>query len=106
MRERSVVRSSVIPSAKYSWSGSFDRLLKGRTTIERRGAGVLVTAGGICRLATAGAWTDTTDDSGLGHPHQARVPTAVAATTLVAIRKYCGLIPRRTGPGCVGAPTR
>src|SRR5215469_4375174 len=39
MRERSVVRSSVIPSAKYSCSGSLLRLAKGSTTIERRGAG-------------------------------------------------------------------
>ena len=40
--------------------GSFDRLTKGRTTIDRRGAGfatVPVTAGGLCELA--GAWTDT-----------------------------------------------
>jgi hypothetical protein len=37
-RDRSVVRSSVIPSAKYYWSGSLLRLAKGRTTIDRRGA--------------------------------------------------------------------
>ncbi len=38
IRERSVVRSSVIPSAKYSCSGSLDRFAKGRTTMESRGA--------------------------------------------------------------------
>jgi len=38
IRDRSVVRSSVIPSAKYCWSRSSLRLVKGSTTIERRGA--------------------------------------------------------------------
>ncbi|HKN30884.1 MAG TPA: hypothetical protein VJY34_24630 [Roseiarcus sp.] len=37
MRERSVVRLSVTPSAKYSCSGSPPILVKGKTTIERRG---------------------------------------------------------------------
>jgi hypothetical protein len=35
---RSVVTSSVIPSAKYCWSGSLLRLTNGSTTIDRRGA--------------------------------------------------------------------
>src|SRR6476620_8573217 len=38
IRDRSVVRSSVIPSAKYCCSGSLLRLANGSTTIERRGA--------------------------------------------------------------------
>jgi hypothetical protein len=37
MRERSVVKSSVIASTKYSCSGSLDILAKGSTTIDRRG---------------------------------------------------------------------
>jgi len=37
IRDRSVVRSSVIPSARYSWSGSLLRLVKGSTTIDRGG---------------------------------------------------------------------
>jgi hypothetical protein len=37
-RDRSVVRFSVIPSAKYCWSGSLLRLAKGSTTIDRCGA--------------------------------------------------------------------
>jgi hypothetical protein len=37
MRERSVVRLSVTPSAKYSCSGSPPILAKGSTTMERRG---------------------------------------------------------------------
>jgi len=38
MRERSVVKSSVMASAKYSCSGSLDKLAKGNTTIESGGA--------------------------------------------------------------------
>src|SRR5215472_11583839 len=38
IRDRSVLRSSVIPSAKYCWVGSLLRLANGSTTIERRGA--------------------------------------------------------------------
>src|SRR5215467_13049854 len=37
-RDRSVVTSSVIPSAKYCWSRSLLRLVNGSTTIDRRGA--------------------------------------------------------------------
>ena len=37
IRDRSVVRSSVIPSAKYSCSGSLERFVKGNTAIDRRG---------------------------------------------------------------------
>src|SRR5215831_9938074 len=39
MRERSVVRLWVTPSTKYSCSRSPPRLAKGRTTMDRRGAG-------------------------------------------------------------------
>ena len=38
IRDRSVVRSSVIPSAKYCCSRSSLRLVNGSTTIDRRGA--------------------------------------------------------------------
>src|SRR5262249_36050898 len=38
MRDRSVVRSSVTPSAKYCRSGSSLRFVNGRTTIDSRGA--------------------------------------------------------------------
>src|ERR1700730_12719033 len=50
IRDRSVVRSSVIPSAKYCWSGSLLRLANGSTTIDRRGA-----TSGCAIDATAGA---------------------------------------------------
>jgi hypothetical protein len=52
--EGSVVRSSVIPSAKYCCSRSSLRLAKGSTTIDRRGATgdwLICTAG--CTLAPA-----------------------------------------------------
>src|SRR5260370_42329017 len=39
IRDRSIVRSSVTPSAKYCCSGAEPRLAKGITTIDRRGAG-------------------------------------------------------------------
>src|SRR5215217_8035435 len=56
MFDRSLVRSSVRPSAKYCWSRSSLRLTNGSTTIERRGAVVgiagadadAVTLGGTC----------------------------------------------------------
>src|SRR5712691_3496682 len=52
IRDRSVVRSSVIPSAKYCCSGSLLRLANGRTTIDRYG----VKAG--CWAGTAGGVLD------------------------------------------------
>src|SRR5271169_3700135 len=105
MRVRSVVRSSVTPSAKYSCSGSFDRLAKGRTTIDRRGGGFAagpVTVAQLCEFA--GAWTETCDGPICGHAHQAASPMPttprVAATTARA-----GTALRRAGPGCTWAGT-
>src|ERR1700738_4825336 len=89
IRERSVVRSSVIPSAKYSWSGSFDRFVNGRTTIDKRGAGGLATVGGICGLAAAGAWTATVDEFPLGPAHQPAIAIPITATTPAAMAVRC-----------------
>ncbi len=50
-RDRSVVRSSVIPSAKYCCSGSLLRLANGSTTIDRRGATAACEIGGMRRHA-------------------------------------------------------
>ena len=61
-RERSVVRSSVTPSAKYSSSGSSKRFAKGRTTIDNGGTG----------LAMAGALPST--GVGVGGSDATRVP--------------------------------
>src|SRR3984893_10546859 len=84
MRDRSVVRSSVIPSAKYSCSGSFDKFAKGRTTIDRRGAGSASGTGGRCALAAAGAWTGTAVGLPLGQAHQPAIPAPITATRLAA----------------------
>ena len=51
MRDRSVVKSSVTPSAKYCCSLSSLRLVNGRTTIDSRGA----TAGGEVEAAAGAA---------------------------------------------------
>src|SRR4051812_42399176 len=68
IRDRSVVRSSVIPSAKYCWSGSLLRLAKGTTTIDRRGA-----AKG-CEVEAA-IGIPAVEDGGAGHSHHARPAT-------------------------------
>src|SRR6516165_6913096 len=82
MRETSVVRSSVIPSAKYSCSGSLLRLAKGSTTIERRGA------------ENGCIGDETADTSGpawrLDHSHHPPAPAAItiaaAATATMRLR--------------------
>src|SRR6267378_548859 len=85
IRERSVVRSPVIPSAKYSCSGSLDKLAKGRTTNDKRGAGVLATVDGTCGFATAGAWTATVGGFPLGQAHQATIAMPITERTPAAI---------------------
>ena len=54
IRDRSVVRSSVIASAKYCCSGSLPRLTKGSTTIDRRGAAAGWEIGGTAGALGAG----------------------------------------------------
>src|SRR5215813_2577276 len=84
IRERSVVRSSVSPSAKYSWSGSFDRLEKGRTTIDNRWARFVSGTGELGAPATTGACAGTPVGVPLGHAHQAAIPIPIMATRLAA----------------------
>src|SRR5580693_6361868 len=98
MRERSVVRSSVIPSAKYSCSGSFDRFVKGRTTIDRRGAFVLAMTGVVCGLAAAGACVETVGESRFGQTHQAAAPMAITAAAPAAITVGREISRGGTGP--------
>jgi hypothetical protein len=52
IRDRSVVRSSVIPSAKYCCSGSLLKLVNGNTTIDIRGAAM-----GVGRATVDGTFT-------------------------------------------------
>src|SRR5947199_299167 len=83
IRDRSVVRSSVIPSAKYCCSGSLLRLAKGSTTMDRRGA----TRGcGMDVAIAATAVTGVGEGEGLvGHNHQAM--TAMASIAAAAVAK-------------------
>jgi hypothetical protein len=91
-RDRSVVRSSVIPSAKYCWSGSLLRLAKGNTTIDRRGARrvceIEVAAGAVAiGVAEAVAWSAGFPAPGgeiaAGQNHHApQTMTSVAAATM------------------------
>src|ERR1700730_1899858 len=106
IRERSVVRSSVIPSANYSWSGSFDRFVNGRTTIDRRGAAVLASVGGTCGLAAAGVWTATVDEFPLGHAHQPAIAMPITATTPAAMAVRCRRMWRRGRPGSAATAAR
>src|SRR2546430_1892100 len=90
-RDRSVVRSSVIPSAKYCWSRSSLRSVKGSTTIDSLGAGVNGAAA-VGALAIGGR--------GVGHPHHAVPPAttnaAAAAAIIKGARLRCGLPARDT----------
>src|SRR6267154_4126731 len=86
MRDTSVVRSSVMPSAKYSCSGSLLRLAKGSTTIDRRAAGIFRAAALSAKVADGMAGPATCCDAirpMLGEPdhHQ---PAAAMAITIAA----------------------
>src|SRR5215472_18747901 len=92
MRDRSVVRSSVIPSAKYCCSGSLLRFAKGRTTIDSRGAGFASLAGGGLVIGTA--WAVVAGGLSRFQAHHAVAPMpararmiAAAASLLVTIRR-------------------
>src|ERR1700720_3748657 len=82
-----------MPSTKYSCSGSFDRFVKGSTTIESRGAAALAIAGAgePCGPPAADTWIGAVDEVPRGHTHQTPVPRATAATMLAAIKKCFGL---------------
>ena len=88
MRETSVIRSSVMPSAKYSCCGSLLRLANGRTTIDSRGAEKVCTVGIV-----GGA---------LVFSHHAP-PAAISASAAPARApkvNLCRRRPRDTAPGC------
>src|SRR6516162_7698048 len=87
IRDRSVVRSSVTPSAKYCWSGSLLRLVNGSTTIERRGA----TRG--CARDVAAA-TDGVDD-GFVASQSHHAPAAMIRSPATAA---AGIVTREVRP--------
>src|SRR5215468_8920641 len=70
---RSVINCSVMPSAKYSWDGSPNRLASGRTAMERIEAGVLVG----CETARTFQRAETTATK--------RIATAKTAGTLARV---------------------
>src|SRR4029077_1297927 len=105
IRDRSVVKSSVMPSAKYSCSGSFDRFAKGSTTIDRRGAVVLAMAGVSCGPVAAGAGVATVGEFRFGHAHQAAAPMAIT-TAMLAVATASRKDSRRRGKlACAGVAT-
>jgi hypothetical protein len=59
MRDSSVVRFSVTPSAKYSWLESPERFLNGRTMIDRRGGTDFSGVWTILGFASAGLPTSS-----------------------------------------------
>src|SRR5215467_6012918 len=79
-RERSVVKSSVMPSTKNSCSGSFDRLAKGRTTIDNRGRADGTTALPASRVRVVGPELDAAGIVGAHRPRN--VLDAVLANVL------------------------
>src|ERR1700751_3824205 len=81
-RDRSVVTSSVMPSAKYCCSGSLLRLRNGSTTIERRGATRGWAVEVVAAAATAAGGVE--EDLVAGQPHQAATTITSAAAVAVA----------------------
>src|SRR6516225_2595082 len=92
IRDRSVVRSSVIPSAKYCCSGSLLRLANGSTTIDRRGATKGCGIGVAVAALTAGAVEVVV---GAGQTHQ--VITAMASTVATVAAIGGTMLRRRRG---------
>src|SRR5437868_3985092 len=82
IRDRSVVRSSVIPSARYCCSGSLLRLENGNTIIDKRGAVGGCAIGVVVVAATVAGSVE--EDLVPDQPHQAttaRTSAANAAAT-------------------------
>jgi hypothetical protein len=79
----------VIASAKYSCAESFDRFAKGKTTIEKRGAGfapLLATEGKSRGVVAGNVWTDAAIGSAFGHSHQPVAPTQIAAMIATSMK--------------------
>src|SRR5215469_12995603 len=102
IRDRSVVRSSVIPSAKYCWSGSLLRLAKGRTAIDRRGAANGCAVELVAATATAPEGMEVV--LGASQTHQANaamasIPAPAAATGAALLRPERSLAVCASGLG-------
>src|SRR6516165_5666939 len=92
-RDKSVVKSSVIPSAKYCCSGSLLRLAKGNTTIDRRGA----VSGCATEVVAATAGVGEGFAGGKSH-HAPTAVTKTAAAAAIAMR----MVFRRLGGALTG----
>ena len=92
-----MVRSSVIPSARY-------RFLKGRTTIDKRGA-VAQAMTGVCGFAAKGACIETGVEFRFGHAHQAAAVMAITAAALAAITAGRKIGQRGAKPDCADSAT-
>src|SRR6266702_4232244 len=79
--DRSVVRFSVMPSAKYSCAVSPVRLAKGRTTIDRRGAPGPI-AGLVTYHAAPATTTSKTTDAAAHVARRLRRGAAVLGTAV------------------------
>src|SRR5215469_4073321 len=85
IRERSVVRSSVMASAKYSCSGSFDKFANGRTTTDN-GDDATLTGARTGETVAARFRTDAAVGSLKGRVHQTALPSAISASITASIR--------------------
>src|SRR5215471_3484427 len=94
-----------MPSAKYSCSGSFDRLAKGNTTSDSGGAAVVPGAGKFCSLSVTGAWTTTAVEFPLGHAHQSATPIPTTAAKPPAITASRDMSQKRATSDCTAVAT-
>jgi hypothetical protein len=83
--DRSVVRSSVTPSAKYCCSRSSLRLAKGRTTIDKRGTA----DGTIGAVVFSSGGAVTVADGALGDGHRHHNPPAMISKPASARAATC-----------------
>src|SRR6516162_531665 len=102
IRDRSVVRSSVIASAKYSFSGLFDKFANGRTTTDKGDDTTLVGAR-TDETAAARFRTAAVVASVRGRVHQTALPSAISASITASIRARRRPDPRDGRRGCAGA---
>src|SRR5215469_12088198 len=85
IRDRSVVRSSVIASAKYSCSGSLDKFANGRTTTDNGEDTTLV--GAVTREPAVARFRSHAAVGRLrGGTHQTALPSAINASMTASIR--------------------
>jgi hypothetical protein len=93
IRDRLVVRSSVIPSAKYCWSGSLLRFANGSTTMDNRGATMGFETGGTTDVTVVEAGQRI----GIGQTRHATAAKTMIAAAVAAIAVTGGRLRRSAG---------